>query len=402
MSERPVRLTILGATGSIGRSALSVVAMHPGRFELVALVAGSDVAGLAALARSLRPRLAVLADPSRLAELRAALAGSGIATAAGEAAVREAAAMPVDRVVAGIVGSAGLLPTLEAVRQGAVVALANKECLVCAGRPFLEAAERHGARILPVDSEHSAIFQCLAGSRREDLERIVLTASGGPFRSWERERMASVTPEQALAHPNWRMGAKITVDSATLMNKGLEVIEAHHLFGLPEERIGVVVHPQSILHGLAVFRDGSMLAQLGLPDMRAPLAYALAWPEERLPSGVAPLDLTTVGRLEFEPPDPARFPTLDYAREALRRGGAAPAVLNAANEVAVHAFLERRIGFLDIARLIERVLAQPVADAPLAGIEDALEADREARRLARVELARLADETSPRESGRAC
>lgn len=402
MNGRPIRLTVLGATGSIGRSTLSLVDLHRERFELVALVAGSDAAALAELARRYRPQLAVLADSSRLAELRERLAGTGVATGAGETAVREAAAAPADRVVAAIVGAAGLLPTLEAVRQGTVVALANKECLVCAGQAFVEEARRHGSRILPVDSEHSAIFQCLLAGRRDDLERIVLTASGGPFRSWDLTRMARATPEQALAHPRWKMGAKITVDSATLVNKGLEIIEAHHLFGLPEERIEVLVHPQSVVHGLAVFCDGSLLAQLAEPDMRAPLSFALAFPDSRLPSGVGPLDLARIGRLDFEEPDPRRFPGLAHAREALRRGGAAAAVLNAANEVAVRAFLERRIGFLDIARLIGRLLAHPLADAPLSSIEDALAVDREARLVAEAELRHLDAASSTREPPSPC
>ncbi len=377
---RPRRVTVLGATGSIGRSTLAVIAEHPGRFEIEALTARGNVAELARLARRHRARLAVVADPARYRELRDALAGSGIETAAGGGALVAAAERPADWVMAAIVGAAGLAPTLAALRRGAVVALANKECLVSAGALFMAEVRRHGAVLLPVDSEHNAVFQALLGGELADVEKIVLTASGGPFLHLDRERMAEVTPAQAVAHPNWRMGAKISVDSATMMNKGLEVIEAHHLFGLPESAIEVVVHPQSALHGLVLYRDGSMLAQLGPADMRVPIACTLAWPE-RIRCGVERLDLLALGRLEFLPPDLERFPALAIAREALRRGGAAPAVLNAANEVAVQAFLENRIGFLDIARIVADMLRTPLVEAPLGDLEEVLAVDREARLL---------------------
>ncbi len=376
----PRRVTILGATGSIGRSTLAVIAEQPERFEIVALTAQRNVAGLAALARRHGARLAVIGDPSRYRELREALAGSGIEAAAGEAALLAAAARDADLVMAAIVGAAGLAPTLAAVRRGAIVALANKECLVSAGALFLEEVRRHDAVLLPVDSEHNAVFQALAGGEPGDVEKIVLTASGGPFLQRSLEEMAGVTPAQALAHPNWRMGAKISVDSATMMNKGLEVIEAHHLFALPGEAIEVVVHPQSALHGLVLYRDGSMLAQLGPADMRVPIASTLAWPE-RMRCGVARLDLLALGRLDFVPPDLERFPALAMAREALAVGGAAPAVLNAANEVAVQAFLENRIGFLDIARIVADMLQTPLATTVPNSLEEVLAVDREARAL---------------------
>ncbi len=376
--QRPRRVTILGATGSIGRSTLAVIAEHPGRFEVEALTAHGKVGELARLARRHRARLAVIADPARYGELREALAGSGIEAAAGEAALIAAAERPADRVMAAIVGAAGLAPTLAALRRGAVVALANKECLVSAGALFMAEVRRRGAVLLPVDSEHNAIFQALLGAELGDVEKIVLTASGGPFLGFSLRRMARVTPAEAVAHPNWRMGAKISVDSATMMNKGFEVIEAHHLFGLPETAIEVVVHPQSALHGLVLFRDGSMLAQLGPTDMRVPIASTLAWPE-RLSLGVERLDLLELGRLEFLPPDPERFPALAIAREALIAGGAAPAVLNAANEVAVQAFLENRIGFLDIAGIVADMLRTPLVAAPAGSLEEILAVDREAR-----------------------
>ncbi len=376
--QRPRRVTILGATGSIGRSTLAVIAEHPGRFEIEALTAHGKVGELARLARRHRARLAVIADPSRYGELREALAGSGIEAAAGEAALIAAAERPADWVMAAIVGAAGLAPTLAALRRGAIVALANKECLVSAGALFMAEVRRRGAVLLPVDSEHNAVFQALLGAELGDVEKIVLTASGGPFLGLSRRRMARVTPAEAVAHPNWRMGTKISVDSATMMNKGFEVIEAHHLFGLPEKAIEVMVHPQSALHGLVLFRDGSMLAQLGPADMRVPIASTLAWPE-RLSCSVERLDLLQLGRLEFLPPDPERFPALAIAREALIAGGAAPAVLNAANEVAVQAFLENRIGFLDIAAIVADMLRTPLVAAPVGSLEEILAVDREAR-----------------------
>ncbi len=378
----PRRLTILGATGSIGRATLEVVAEDPGRFEIEALTAHRRARELAQLARRFRARLAVVADPAAYRELREALAGSGIEAAAGPAAVVEAAARPSELVMAAIVGAAGLAPTLAAVRRGAMVGLANKECLVSAGELFVREVATHDAVLLPVDSEHNAIFQALAGTPRRHLERIILTASGGPFRTRSRAEMARATPAEALAHPNWRMGAKITVDSATMMNKGLEIIEAHHLFGLPEEAIEVVVHPQSVVHGLTLFTDGSLLAQLGPPDMRIPIAHVLAWPS-RLATRLRRLDLVALGRLDFEAPDRDRFPALDLAREALRRGGGAPTVLNAANEVAVEAFLAGRIGFLEIAGTVAAALETPLADRRPARLEEVLALDQEVRAWAR-------------------
>ena len=381
----PRRVTVLGATGSIGQATLEIIASHHERFRVEALTAAREVERLAQLARRFRPRFVAIADPSRYSALRDALAGTDVEIGAGAQAVRDAAARPSDWVMAAIVGAAGLLPTLEAVRRGAIVALANKECLVCAGELFMREVRQHRAVLLPVDSEHNAIFQALLGSRPEEVERIVLTASGGPFRSWSPGRMARATPEEALAHPNWQMGPKITIDSATMMNKGLEVIEARHLFDLPEERIEIVIHPQSVVHGIVQFVDGAMIAQMAPPDMRIPISYTLAWPE-RLELEVPRLDLRAMARLEFEDPDETRFPALALARAALRRGGAAPTVLNAANEVAVRAFLERRIGFVDIVGVVEEALALPLTQQPLASIDDALAIDARVRELVGARL----------------
>jgi 1-deoxy-D-xylulose-5-phosphate reductoisomerase len=309
--------------------------------------------------------------------LKEALAGSGIEVAAGPAAVVEAALRPAEWVMAAIVGAAGLAPTLAAIRRGAVVALANKEVLVCAGSLVIDEVARHSATLLPVDSEHNAIFQVFDAPRAAEIERIVLTASGGPFRERSYEAMRRVTPEEAVAHPNWRMGAKISVDSATMMTKGLELIEAHHLFDLPSSRMDVLVHPQSIVHGMVCYSDGSVLAQLGSPDMRTPIAYALAWPE-RMATPCQRLDLAQIGRLSFEPPDEIRFPALRLARSAMEAGGAAPTVLNAANEIAVHAFLKREIGFLDIADIVERTLER-MSGYTIASLDDVHNFDREAR-----------------------
>lgn len=386
--ERPRSVTVLGATGSVGRSTLSLIAEAPALFEVQAVTGWSRAEELAALARYHRARLAVVGDERGYRVLKEALAGTGIEAAAGAEAVVEAARRPAEWVMAAIVGAAGLRPTLAAVRRGAMIALANKECLVCAGELFLREVARHGATLLPVDSEHNAIFQVLAGGRA-GLRRLVLTASGGPFRSWSSAEMARATPEQAISHPNWSMGAKISVDSATMMNKALEVIEAHHLFAMPEQAIEVLVHPQSVIHSLASFSDGSMLAQLGQPDMRIPIAYALGWPE-RLSTSVAQLDLCQRPELTFEPPDLVRFPALRLVREALRKGGAAPTVLNAANEVAVAAFLRREIGFLDIARTVERVLDLVVGPA-CADLDGISAYDDEARRRAASLLAMPAD-----------
>ncbi|MGE0714080.1 MAG: 1-deoxy-D-xylulose-5-phosphate reductoisomerase [Alphaproteobacteria bacterium] len=383
--DRRRKVTILGATGSVGRSTADLLARHRDRYEVEALTAHRDVVGLAQLARELRPRAAVIGDPGYYDDLRAALAGTGIAVAAGPQAVVEAAARPADWVMAAIVGMAGLEPTMAAIRRGATVAFASKECLVAAGPVMTAAVARHGATLLPVVSEHNAIFQVFDAVRRETVERIILTASGGPFRDRDPAELEDVTPEQAVAHPNWRMGAKISVDSATMMNKGLEVIEAHHLFAMPEERIEVVVHPQSIVHSLVAYVDGSVLAQLGSPDMRTPIAHALAWPD-RIAAPSPRLDLAAVGALSFSAPDPGRFPALRLARDALRAGGGVPAVLNAANEIAVAAFLARRIGFLDIARVVERTLADLSAGAP-GCLEDVVALDAAARRAATAALA---------------
>jgi 1-deoxy-D-xylulose-5-phosphate reductoisomerase len=376
------RVSILGATGSIGQSTLDLIDASPGRYEVVALTGHRNVERLAAAARRHRARLAVIGDPAAYASLKDALAGSGIEVASGPAGLIEAAERSADWVMSAIVGAAGLEPTLAAVRRGAMIALATKESLICAGALLLDEVRASGAVLLPVDSEHNAIFQALRGERRETIERLFLTASGGPFRQHSLAEMASITPAQAIAHPNWTMGAKISVDSATMMNKGLEVIEAHHLFGIPAAQIEILVHPESIVHSLVAFQDGSVLAQLGLPDMRIPIAYTLGWPE-RIAAPTPRLDLASIGRLHFEPPDVERFPALRLARAALARGDAAPTVLNAANEVAVQAFLARRIGFLEIAAVVERTLERCACGKP-EGLQHILAIDAEARRIARM------------------
>lgn len=355
-------IAILGATGSVGASTLDLVERAPERFEVIALTAGSDAAGLAEAARRTRARLAVIADEARLDELEARLAGTDCRAAAGPEALNEAAAGQAEWVMAAIVGCAGLVPVMAAIEAGRTIALANKEALVSAGALMTEAATRSGAVLLPVDSEHNAIFQCLAGSRAQDVSKLILTGSGGPFRTWPSEAIAAATPAQAIAHPIWSMGAKISVDSATLMNKGLELIEARFLFGLPAERIEVLIHPQSVIHSMVEYIDGSVLAQLGSPDMRVPIAHALAWPE-RMASPAERLDLGTIRKLEFEAPDLQRFPALRIARQALEQGGSAPIVLNAANEVAVGCFLDGRVGFADIAGLVEQALEHSPATA---------------------------------------
>lgn len=381
MSDGRRRITVLGSTGSVGCSTLALLAEAPERFEVEALTAkGSNVDKLADQARRVGARFVAVSDPQAWRPLKAALQGTGIEIAAGEDAVVEAARRPAELVLAAVVGAAGLRPTLAAVERGATVALANKECLVCAGDLVMERARARGATILPVDSEHSAIFQVFDGRRPEAVDRIILTASGGPFRRLGYEEMRRVRPEQALAHPNWSMGDKITIDSATMMNKGLELIEAAHLFPVPPERIEILVHPESVVHSMVAYRDGSVLAQLGLPDMRTPIAVALAWPERMAVSG-SRLDFAALGRLTFEAPDTERFPALRLAREALKAGGCRPAVLNAANEIAVAAFLGGRIGFLDIAGIVEETLgAAPTM--PLATLADVIEADRAARAIA--------------------
>jgi 1-deoxy-D-xylulose-5-phosphate reductoisomerase len=370
-------VTVLGATGSVGRSTLDLVARAPERFEVVALTANRDVEGLAAAARQVQAQRAVIADESLLAPLREALAGTGVEAAAGPAAVLEAAEAGADWTMAAIVGCAGLAPTMAAIRTGKTVALANKEALVSAGALMTGAAAASGATILPVDSEHNAIFQCFDAARPASVRRIILTASGGPFRSKSLEEMRAMTPAQAVAHPNWAMGAKISVDSATLMNKGLELIEAFHLFPLPAEAFEVVIHPQSVIHSLVEYVDGSYLAQLGAPDMRIPIAYTLAYPE-RMETPCDRLDLVKVGSLAFEAPDLARFPALALAQEALRAGGARPAILNAANEIAVEAFLAGEIGFLDIASIAAETLEGCDPPAPVS-VEEVLAIDSAAR-----------------------
>lgn len=378
-AERPRGVTILGSTGSIGQSTIDLIDRHPERFRVEALVAGRSVESLADQARRLRARLAVVADPARYRDLKEALAGTGIEAAAGPEAVLEAAARPAEWVMAAVVGYAGLAPTLVAARRGAMVALANKEALVCAGRLLIDAVAASGGALLPVDSEHNAIFQVFEPGQRAAIERLILTASGGPFRNWSLSDMAAASPEQALAHPNWDMGAKISIDSATMMNKGLELIEAQLLFGLPTEQVEIVVHPQSVIHSMVAYRDGSVLAQLGTPDMRVPISHALGWPA-RMESPAARLDFHALSALTFERPDSGRFPALRLAREALATGGIAPIVLNAANEAAVAAFLARRIGFLDVARTVEDVLSGwAEAGRPVAGLEEIHAADVEAR-----------------------
>ncbi len=394
MAVQQRRVTILGSTGSVGCNTVELVEADREAYVVEALVARSNAARLAEQARRLDAKFAVVADERHYRALKEALAGTGIAAAAGPAAVVEAAARPADWVMAAIVGAAGLAPTLEAVRRGTVVAFANKEVLVCAGALVMEEAKRHGARLLPVDSEHNAIFQVFEFEQAKAIERIVLTASGGPFRERPREAMRDVTPEQAVAHPNWRMGAKISVDSATMMNKGLEVIEAHHLFGLSSRQIEVVVHPQSVVHGLVYYTDGSVLAQLGSPDMRTPIANTLGWPQ-RIPAPSPRLDLAKLARLTFEAPDPLRFPALRLARAAMEAGGGAPCVLNAANEVAVAAFLDRRIGFLEIAEIVERSL-DLLPDRQIKGLDDVIALDREARAAAAGFVASRARPNAPR------
>jgi 1-deoxy-D-xylulose-5-phosphate reductoisomerase len=374
----PRRISVLGATGSVGRSTLALVEATGDAFAVEALTAFSSAAELARLARRHRARLAVVADPAVYPELQAALAGSGIEAAAGPDALVEAAERPAEWVMAAIVGAAGLAPTLAAVRRGAMVALANKECLVCAGSLFMDEVARAQAVLLPVDSEHNAVFQALAGQDRDGVEKIVLTASGGPFREAGHDTLRRVTPQSALAHPVWRMGPKISIDSATLMNKGLELIEAHWLFAVAEDRLDVVIHPQSIVHSLVCFKDGSQLAQLGVPDMRIPIAHTLGWPA-RLDVPTPRLDLAALGSLTFGPPDDERFPALGLARHALRTGGTAPTILSAANEVAVGAFLDGRIGFLDICEVVEAALAASASGAPLESLAHLGEVDAQAR-----------------------
>ncbi|WP_425404817.1 1-deoxy-D-xylulose-5-phosphate reductoisomerase [Hwanghaeella sp.] len=384
-------VTVLGSTGSVGGNTLDLVGRSPDRYRVAAVTAHRDVEGLAAQIERFRPDFAVIADASLYGALKERVGGGATELAAGPDALVEAGRRRSDWVMAAIVGAAGLAPTMAAVERGAAVALANKECLVCAGDLMMQAARSAGAKILPADSEHNAIFQVLEERNRSGLEKIILTASGGPFRDWTSDRMAAVTPKQAVNHPNWDMGAKISVDSATMMNKGLEIIEAHHLFDLPETLIDVVVHPQSIIHSMVQYADGSVLAQLGSPDMRVPIAHTLGWPD-RIHAPANRLDFTDIAALTFEAPDETRFPALRLAREALTAGGNAPSVLNAANEVAVASFLEGRIGFLDIAALVERVLTE-TPPTEIGTLDDAVASDLEGRARA---LEALESFSSPR------
>ena len=382
------KISILGATGSVGSSTLDLVERNPDSFEVVSLTAAKNVASLADAARRTGAKLAVIDDVSLLAELEQRLEGSQCHAAAGRDALIEAAAGEAELVMAAIVGCAGLEPVMAAIGAGRTVALANKEALVTAGELMIAAARSNGATILPVDSEHNAIFQCLADNRSCDISKLVLTASGGPFRTWTSDGMAAATPEQAVAHPNWSMGAKISVDSATMMNKGLELIEARHLFGLQSDRLEVLVHPQSVIHSMVEYVDGSVIAQLGSPDMRIPIAHALAWPK-RMETPAEKLDLARIGNLSFEAPDLERFPALRVARHAMEAGGAAPTVLNAANEEAVAAFLDKRIGFLAIVDTVEEALARTDAAAPQS-IAEVIDIDQRTRTLARSLMTEMA------------
>jgi 1-deoxy-D-xylulose-5-phosphate reductoisomerase len=393
-TERTV--TLLGATGSIGASTVDLIKREPERYRVEAVSANTNAAALAALARELGARFAAVGDPAAYGELKDALSGTGIEAGAGESSLIEAAQRPAEWVIGAITGAAGLKPTLAAAERGAIVALANKETLVCAGGLFMRRAAASGATVLPVDSEHNALFQAMSGSRRQDVRRVILTASGGPFRTASADSIRSATVEQALKHPNWSMGAKVTIDSATLMNKGLELIEAHHLFALPSDQIDVLVHPQSIVHSLVEFCDGSLIAQLGSPDMRIPIAYCLAWPG-RL-NGPAPrLDLARAATLSFEEPDLTRFPALGLARRALESGGSAPTVLNAANEVAVAEFLARRLNLSGIPALVEAALEAALSrnwTKEPESVEEALSVDHDTRLLARSLLPEIAAKAS--------
>jgi 1-deoxy-D-xylulose-5-phosphate reductoisomerase len=384
------QVTILGSTGSVGQATLDLLRRAPeGQYSVTALTAHSNLDALCAQAREFRPRFVAIGDERLHGALKAALAGTGIETGAGAKALCEAAALDADWTMAAIVGAAGLPPTLEAVRRGKTVAFANKEALVCAGTLFMRTAAEAGTCLLPVDSEHNAIFQALAGQSMDQVRRIILTASGGPFRQSSRDAMARASREDALAHPTWSMGAKISIDSATMMNKGLEIIEACHLFDLPPARVDVLVHPESIVHGLVEYVDSGLLAQMGSPDMRIPIAHALAWPE-RLATSVERLDLAALGRLTFQAPDEGRFPALSLARQAMEEGQAACILLNAANEIAVEAFLSGQIGFLDIAARVSDALDwlvhSPFSGHPVSSFEDVFEIDAAAREETRRQI----------------
>ena len=395
-TQRQRVVTVLGATGSIGDSTMDLLRRGRDLFQVEAVTAHSNVEALARLAREFNVRFAAIADESRLNELRSALSGTGIACGAGDSAIVEAAARPAEWVMAAVSGAAGLKPALAAADRGATIALANKECLVCAGELFMQRAKSAGARILPADSEHNALFQALSSGNREELSRVIITASGGPFRTWSVEAIEQATLEQALKHPNWSMGQKITIDSASMMNKGLEVIEAAHLFALSADEIDVLVHPQSIIHGMVEFADRSVVAQLGAPDMRIPIAHCLGWPD-RIDGPAARLDLAAIGQLTFEVPDFQRFPGLRLAYEALRTGGGAATVFNAANEVAVAAFVARKIKFGMIARLVEATMAAAQRDGSATtprSVDDALAVDHRARNLAATLLPQIAAKAS--------
>jgi len=384
LAPAPRTVTLLGATGSIGASTVDLLRREPARYRVEAVTAYRSAAALARLARELGARFAAVGDPAAYGELKAELSGSGIEAGAGAQALVEAAQRPADWVMAAITGAASLEPTLAAAERGTTVAIANKECLVCAGALFMRRAAAAGATVLPVDSEHNAVFQALSAGRRDEVRRVILTASGGPFRTLSREALRKVTVEQALKHPTWDMGPKVTIDSATLMNKGLELIEAHHLFALRADELDVVVHPQSVVHGLVEFRDGSVIAQLGSPDMRIPISHCLAWPA-RMATPAPRLDLARIGALNFEEPDPVRFPALAIARRVLATGGGAPTVLNAANEIAVREFIDRRLGFAGIAALVEATLDAAERRGETKepqSVAEALEIDHISRRLA--------------------
>jgi 1-deoxy-D-xylulose-5-phosphate reductoisomerase len=388
----PRSVTILGATGSIGASTIDLLKRNPARYQVEAVSANRNGRALARIAREVGARFAAVADAGAYRELKDDLSGSGIEAGAGPKAMIEAAQRPAEWVMAAIAGATGLEPTLAAVERGGTVALANKECLVCAGALFMRRAAQKGTMVLPVDSEHNALFQALSAGRREDVVRLVLTASGGPFRTWSMEAIRAATPAQALKHPNWSMGPKVTIDSATLMNKGLELVEAHHLFAMEPAGIDVVVHPQSVVHGMVEFRDGSVIAQLGPPDMRIPIAHCLAWPT-RIDGPGPRLDLARIATLSFEAPDVQRFPALGLARRALEAGNGAPTVLNAANEVAVAEFIAARLPFPGIPALVEATLEAAHRDGVLrepASVEDALAIDHIARSLARNLLPEIA------------
>jgi 1-deoxy-D-xylulose-5-phosphate reductoisomerase len=395
VSGAKTRVSILGATGSIGASALDLLRRGGARYEISALTAKRDAQKLSMLAREFGAKLAVVADAAAYRELKDALAGTKIEVAAGREGLLAAAKLSADVTIAAITGAAGLEPTMAALSSGRRIALANKECLVSAGKLFMATARARGADVLPLDSEHNAVLQALAAGPRDAVEMVTLTASGGPFRTHSKERLARVTPDEALRHPTWSMGAKISIDSATLMNKGLELVEAHHLFGLPPKLLDILIHPQSIVHALVAFRDGSVVAGLSVPDMRVPIGVALAWPKR--PAWDAPrLDLAKLGALSFEAPDPERFPALRIARAALVAGGAAPTILNAANEVAVEAFLAGRIGFPGIPALVETVMAQAESDGlqEPASVEEALAVDHVGRDRARALLPQFAAKAS--------